>query len=70
MEPQLPYRALERISPQLGTPYVNFGRPSVPREQLLRALLLQLLYTIRNLTKVLCFMTQQIREQPECGTGR
>ena len=41
-------RALERISPQLGTLYVNFGRPSVPPEQLLRALLLQALYTLRS----------------------
>ena len=41
-------RALERISPQLGTLYVNFGRPSLPPEQLLRALLLQALYTIRS----------------------
>ena len=41
-------RALERISPQLGTLYVNFGRPSVAPEQLLRALLLQALYTIRS----------------------
>jgi transposase len=41
-------RALERISPHLGTLYVNFGRPSVPPEQLLRALLLQALYTIRS----------------------
>ena len=41
-------RALERISPQLGTLYVNFGRPSVPPEKLLRALLLQALYTIRS----------------------
>jgi transposase len=41
-------RALERISPQLGTLYVNFGRPSVPPERLLRALVLQALYTIRS----------------------
>ena len=41
-------RALERISPHLGTLYVNFGRPSVPPEQLLRALLLQALFTIRS----------------------
>ena len=27
-------RALERISPQMGTLYVNVGRPSVPPEQL------------------------------------
>ena len=41
-------RALERISPQLGALYVNFGRPSIPPEKLLRALLLQALYTIRS----------------------
>ena len=41
-------RALERISPQLGTLYVNFGRPSVRPERLLRALQLQALYTIRS----------------------
>jgi transposase len=41
-------RALQRISPQLGTLYVKFGRPSIPPEKLLRALLLQALYTIRS----------------------
>ena len=41
-------RALTRVSPQFGTLYVHFGRPSVPPEQLLRALLLQVLYTIRS----------------------
>jgi transposase len=41
-------RALERLSPQFGTLYVNFGRPSVPPEKLLRALLLQAFYSIRS----------------------
>jgi transposase len=41
-------RALERISPRLGTLYIKFGRPSIPPEKLLRALLLQALYTIRS----------------------
>ena len=41
-------RALEQLSPRFGTLYVNFGRPSIPPEQLLRALLLQSLYTIRS----------------------
>lgn len=41
-------RALERLSPRLGTLYINFGRPSIPPEKLLRALLLQALYTIRS----------------------
>src|SRR5438477_4932619 len=41
-------RALERMSPQFGSLYVKFGRPSIPPEKLLRALLLQALYTIRS----------------------
>ena len=41
-------RALARLSPRLGTLYVQFGRPSVPPEKLLRALLLQALYSIRS----------------------
>jgi transposase len=41
-------RALARLSPKFGTLYIQFGRPSVPPEQLLRALLLQALYTIRS----------------------
>src|SRR5918994_627598 len=41
-------RALTRISPEFGRLYVHFGRPSVPPEKLLRALLLQALYTIRS----------------------
>ena len=45
---QITDRALARLSPQFGSLYVNFGRPSVPPEQLLRALLLQALYTIRS----------------------
>lgn len=41
-------RALERISPKLGSLYIHFGRPSIPPERLLRALVLQALYTIRS----------------------
>jgi transposase len=41
-------RALARLSPRFGTLYVQFGRPSIPPERLLRALLLQALYTIRS----------------------
>jgi transposase len=41
-------RALERLSPKFGALYVHFGRPSIPPEKLLRALLLQALYTIRS----------------------
>jgi len=45
---QITDRALERLSPQFGTLYIHFGRPSVPPEKLLRALLLQALYTVRS----------------------
>jgi transposase len=41
-------RALARLSPRFSTLYINFGRPSIPPEQLLRALLLQVLYTVRS----------------------
>ena len=41
-------RALERLSPRFGTLYIKFGRPSIAPEKLLRALLLQVLYTIRS----------------------
>ena len=41
-------RALAQVSPRFDALYVNFGRPSIPPEKLLRALLLQVLYTIRS----------------------
>ena len=40
--------ALGRLSPQFDAIYTEFGRPSIPPEQLLRALLLQVLYTVRS----------------------
>jgi transposase len=40
--------ALRQISRRLSARYSHTGRPSVPPEQLLRALLLQCLYTIRS----------------------
>jgi len=41
-------RALERLSPHFGTLYIHFGRRSVPPGNLLRALLMQALYTIAS----------------------
>jgi transposase len=38
----------KRLSPRFARLYSNMGRPSIPPEQLLRALLLQSLYTIRS----------------------
>jgi transposase len=40
--------ALQELSPQFDTLYARVGRPSIAPEKLLRALLLQVLYTIRS----------------------
>jgi transposase len=40
--------ALERLSARFDRLYSTIGRPSIPPEQLLRALLLQMLYSIRS----------------------
>ena len=41
-------RALREISPQFGDLYSRYGRPSIAPEKLLRALLLQALYSVRS----------------------
>ena len=41
-------RALTVLGPQFDALYATGGRPSIPPEQLLRALLLQVLYTVRS----------------------
>jgi len=45
---QMTNTVLERLSPQLDALYSAVGRPSIPPEKLLRALLLQVLYTLRS----------------------
>jgi len=40
--------ALKSLSPAFSRLYSAFGRPSIPPEKLLRALLLQVLYTVRS----------------------
>lgn len=40
--------ALEKLSPHFEAMYVPFGRSSIPPEYLLRALVLQVLYTVRS----------------------
>jgi transposase len=40
--------ALEQLAPRLAALYSHTGRPSVPPEQLLRALLLQVFYSVRS----------------------
>jgi len=39
---------LKELSPQFDKMYAKVGRPSIPPEQLLRALLLQMLYSVRS----------------------
>ena len=41
-------QVLQELSPRFTQMYSAMGRPSIPPEQLLRALLLQGLYTIRS----------------------
>src|SRR5688500_15262751 len=45
---QMTDAALARLSPRFDRLYSTTGRPSLPPEQLLRALLLQILYSIRS----------------------
>jgi transposase len=40
--------ALKKLSPRFSRLYSRYGRPSIPPEQLMKALLLQVLYTIRS----------------------
>jgi transposase len=39
---------LNSMSPLFGAMYADFGRPSIPPEKLLRAQLLQMLYSVRS----------------------
>jgi transposase len=41
-------RILSQLSPLFSAMYSTMGRPSIPPEKLLRALLLQILYTVRS----------------------
>jgi transposase len=45
---QMTDTALRELSPKFATLYAKTGRPSIPPEQLLRALLVQVLYTVRS----------------------
>src|SRR5436190_13482171 len=45
---RMPDAALAALSPRFARMYSEIGRPSIPPEQLLRALLLQSLYTVRS----------------------
>src|SRR5260370_19323353 len=42
------YKVVKELSPEFDKMYSKVGRPSIPPEQLLRALLLQMLYSVRS----------------------
>ena len=52
--------ALRRLSPRFEAMYATTGRPSIPPEHLLRALLLQVLYSVRSERMLM----EQLRVQP------
>jgi transposase len=52
--------ALERLSPAFDQIYSLTGRPSVPPEQLLRALLLQAFFTVRSERQLMEQLTYNI----------
>ena len=54
-------QALQRLSPRFERMYADIGRPSIAPEKLLRALLLQVLYTIRS--------ERMLLEPVVCGTN-
>jgi transposase len=41
-------KVLKELSPEFNKMYSKVGRPSIPTEQVLRALLLQMLYSVRS----------------------
>ena len=54
--------ALRNMGPQFDAMYAKVGRPSIPPEKLLRALLLQVLYTVRS--------ERMLMEQLDTGRSR
>ena len=56
----------DRLSPQFDRLYSTMGRPSIPPEKLLRALLLQGLYTVRSER----LLIEQLRLQPPVSLVR
>ena len=47
---------LRGLSPQFDALYTRTGRPSIPPEKLVRALLLQLLYSVRSERQVMVYV--------------
>jgi hypothetical protein len=61
--------ALERLSPTFEQIYSPIGRPSIPPEQLLRALLFQAFFTIRSERQLMEQLTYNILVRRSVGRG-
>ena len=70
--------ALAALSPEFEQLYAKFGRPSIPPERLLRALLLQAFYSVRSELQLMEQLDYNCctaglsgcRWMPRCGTPR
>jgi transposase len=59
--------ALKSLSPAFSGLYSAYGRPSIPPEKLLRALLLQVLYTVRSERMLMEQLEYNLVRGPEYG---
>jgi transposase len=55
--------ALRKLSPAFTKLYARGGRPSIPPERLLRALLLQAFYTVRSDQRQLRALSQNVAQR-------
>jgi transposase len=60
---------LTELSPEFTKMYAKVGRPSIPPEQLLRALLLQLLYSVRKTSRRSCHLRMASSSSVVCRSG-
>jgi len=60
---------LERLSPEFDKIYSREGRPSIPPERLLRALLLQVIYTIRSERQLMEQLDYNLRNPVNVAPG-
>ena len=62
--------ALRKMGPQFDAMYAKVGRPSIAPEKLLRALLLQVLYTVRPMTRAIPRLTSMASGAATTPTNR
>ena len=62
-------QALERMEPSFASIYAKDGRPSIPPERLLRALLLQALFSVRSERQLMEQLTYNLLYRWFVGLG-